>query len=300
MLTSNSILLTIVDRIRTELDEAETDAKYTNDYMLSTTIPNSLGDVLSRLDADRKNKVVVKWSFSTVKDQEFYRVPSNIAQVVDLFFVDSNELITGRMPHRDERNALGPGYNLQGNELQLDPLPTGAFTCELWYTPRGGFLPHYATDGTLDAAKDTITLSSSPASGRLDRREGAYNGAVVRVIPSSGPVEEAIIQSHTWDGSNWLIELRRPLVDTDEGTITYEIVDQPTLGLMDSVVYAACIRIATSRRVSGSALRNLQIMYNTALKTEGDRVANYDPRDNKWQEKTRYRRFDPIVGILGY
>jgi hypothetical protein len=299
MLASNSVILTIVDRVRTILDESETDAKYSNDYMLSSIIPDATNDVLGRLNADRKNKVAVRYTFSTVANQEFYRLPPNVAQLFEVNFVDTSNNVYASLPHRPAANAAGPGYDVEGNELRLLPKPQGVHTCEVVYMPHGGSLPHYATDGSLNVDKDTITLSASPASGRLDRREGAYNGSIVRVIPSSGPVEEAVVQSHQWTGSAWTLTLRRPLIDTADGTITYEIIDQPTLGLTDCITWAAVIRIAASRRVSGTAMRNYQIMYNTALKTEGDRMANYDIRDNYYRERTKWRRPDPSRGIMG-
>lgn len=296
---SESILQNVLDRIRVELDEAEVDAKYSDSYLLKNVIPASMSDVLERLNSDRKNKVACSYEFTTVQNQEYYRLPANVAQVREVFLVDSEGNPRSRIPYRGENNVWGPGYSLQGNELRLNPKPHGALTAQVIYLPTGGFQPHYATDGTLNANKDEITLSTSPSLGVLDRREGAYNGQMVRVIPSSGPIETAVIKSHTWDGTNWKITLRRPLADTAAGTISYEVVDQPSLSLVDTVVYAAVIRIAVARRVSGTVINNFRIMYNQSIKTEGDRVTSMDLKASVYDEKTRYRKVDPSYGLFG-
>lgn len=296
---NGSILQNIVDRIRVELDEAEVDAKYTDAYLLENTIPAAISDVLERLNADRKNKIVATFDLTTVANQNYYRLPANIGQVIDLFHVDSGGETAGRVPYRSAKGPWGPGYAVQGNELHVDPALPGGRTVRLVYMPTGGFLPHYATDGTLNADKDEITLSSSPSLGILDRREGAYSGQVVRIVPASGPIESAVINQHTYDGSNWKITLRRPATHADAGAIRYEIIDHPSLSLVDSIVYAAIIRVAVSRRVNRSVVNSYRIMYNSALKTEGDRVANQDLKANKYDEDTRYRNTEPNYGLFG-
>jgi hypothetical protein len=296
---NGSVLQNIITRVRIELDEAEVDAKYSDSYLMENVIPGAMSDVLERLNADRKNKIVCIHQITTVTDQQYYRLPENLGQVMDLFFSDNNGNSAGRVGHRNKHSPFGVGYAIQGNELELNPpLPSGQ-TLNLVYMPTGGFMPHYATDGLVRASSSELVLSATPTLGVLDRREGAYTGQVVRIIPDTGPIETAVVESHTYDGDEWVLSLRRPLSYNDVGYVAYEIVDQPTLSLIDSVVYAAIIRIISSRRVNSSVLNNFRIMYNQCLKTEGDRVANFDLKSNVYNEATRYRNPDPSYGIFG-
>lgn len=294
MFTDPSVLQSIKTTIRTELDEAEIDAKYTDSYLVGDVVPKAMSTVLENLNHDRKNKIRLRYEFTSTKDQEYYRLPANVGQVVQLMVMKdsgsslSPNAVVHYISHRHPLNRFGPGYLLEGNELRLLPAPTGAFNYALEYLPGGGFMPHYSTGGDLSSGLDEITLDTTPDLGVLDRREGAFNGQMVRVIPSAGPVEEAVILSHTWDGSNWKVKLRRPLGNVSAGTVTYEIVDHPTLSLTDSVCWASILRIAASRRVSRETQRKFIQMYLQALKTEGDRVASMDLRANAFGTDTMY------------
>ena len=84
-------------------------------------------------------------------------------------------------------------------------------TLTLMYTPNNDMHPHYALTGNLTDAS-TLILDPNATVGVLDRREGAYIGSTLRLIPTGNEeVQERIIGTHVRDAdSNWIVTVRTP------------------------------------------------------------------------------------------
>lgn len=285
MNSDQSVLTTLCTRIRMILDEVDVDGKFKDDVMVRHVLPPSIENVFARLNMDRENPIYLDYSFTTDTTVNYYVLPPNIQEIERIVQLDSQGFITAEIRPRSRLDWRGQGWSIEGNELMFDPLPTSAATWHILYIPAGLMFPHKGT-GTLDSGLDTVTLATSPTLGDVDRRIGGYNGQILRIIPASGVVEERIIETHTLDGSDWKVTVRRPFTSTSAGSVTYEIVPSALQGLMESVVYAACLKIATARRLSGAIQSSLQRDLHSAIKTEGDRVSNMNSRGKKFEVNT--------------
>jgi len=282
--STGSNIQTILALVRQILDETSTNAKFTNAFLVQKYLPLAIHAVQGRLLNDTDSPVFMSYPITVTNGQTHYVLPPSIQEVHGLVQYDSDNIVMSEsVPtsrnHHDIRNR---NWSLEGNELRIEPHSITPGTWYVLYLPSPDTCPHYATDGTLVDAS-TITLSPSPSLGLVDRRAGAYVGSTIRIIPSgSGPIEERIINSHTWTGSAWQVTLRRPLTaNTTPGTVTYEIVPGLDAALIGAISYNLAIEVATSRQFSGAAQAQLLRQYTQHLKAASDRISNMQARTGK-------------------
>jgi hypothetical protein len=295
MNTNRSLLQTIIDRIRLTLDEGST-GKFTDPTLSTHIIPSSIENVMSRLMMDMDNPIITSFSITTVANQSRYRLPSHMSSIKRVVRKDARGRIIAEIIPHSNLSVYGPGWAIEGNELVFDPKPSVG---ETWYIlmETGSLVsPHYATDGTLNADLDTITLSEDPALGLLDYSDGGYLGQMVRVIDTSNRrVESAVISSQSYDTGTATVTLNRPLTDISSGTVTYEILPLMTNAILDAVVYDACMTIALSREKSNNFVGLLRRRYQSAIKSAGDRLTNLQGRVPKGGQKFSVdRNFSPL------
>ena len=282
--STGSILKTVVELFRRALDETDLNAKYPDQTLVQKYLPMAIHAVQGRLLMDTDKPVYlsheISISGSTVTR---YMLPPSVQEVHGLVKEYSygnviDEVLPTSDRHHDRR---GRTWTLEGNELRIESSAFPSGTWKVLYIPSPETFPHYATDGTL-VDTETITLSAAPSLGLLDRRVGGYIGATVRIIPASGPIEERVIDDHTYAGGVWTISLRKPLVyNTTPGTITYEIAPFLDPALLWAVTYSMVLQVGASRRLSGAAIGSFTRQYNEALKAISDRLSNTQARTGK-------------------
>jgi len=299
MNSDQSVLTTIIKRVRIIMDEVDVDGKFKDDTMVRHILPTAIDNVLARLTMDRANPIYLDYSFTTSTTEGHYVLPPNIQEIERLVRLDTaTNLIIDEIRPRARFDWRGPGWTIEGNELLFDPLPVAAETWHVLYIPSGLMFPHSGT-GTLAADLQTLTLDATPTLGDLDRRIGGYNGQVLRIIPTTGVVEERIIETHTFSTPDWTVATRRPFSSTIQGSVLYEIVPAAITGLMESIVYACCLKLATIRRLAGTTQASIQRDLHSAIKTEGDRITNLNARvPQRWQTRTQdtdIGRINPFI-----
>ena len=82
------------------------------------------------------------------------------------------------------------------------------------YIPSGDADWHYSgttNKGTAATASSTstLTLSSGPLVGSIGRRLNEYGGAILRTFPSTGVIEERVVENTIFSASNWVTNLRK-------------------------------------------------------------------------------------------
>lgn len=133
----------------------------------------------------------------------------------------------------------------------------------------------YSTGGTLSTSGSTqkLLLTTSSVLGDLDRRENAYAGQVLRLLPASpNPIEERIISRSYKDGSNWYVEVRRPFTLNSPGSHTYEVAPAGSSSLYDAITCCAALRLAGPRKITEVQYRRIRDQYLMAIKTVSDRM----------------------------
>jgi hypothetical protein len=295
MNSNRSLLYTILDRIRLVLDEGAT-GKFTDSTLASHVIPSSIENVLGRLAMDMDNPVITSFTLNIVADQARYRLPANMGSIVRIVRKDANGNVISEIIPQSRLSVNGSGWAIEGNELLFDPSPNVAQTWYILFENSSLVNPHYATDGSLNAGLDTLTLSESPTLGLLDFQEGGYLGQMVRVIDTANRrVETAIVASQSYSSGTATVTFNRPLTDISSGTVTYEIMPLMTNTILDAVVYDACMTIALSREKSNNFIGTLRNRYVSALKTAGDKLSNLQGRMPKNAKQFSVdRNFNPL------
>lgn len=134
----------------------------------------------------------------------------------------------------------------------------------------------------------SITLSSAPALGALDRRGGAYAGQILRILPASpARVQELIIDSHTWaPGHVWTVTTRRPFhVPATTSSLIYEIAPGGSQSLYEAIVCRAALKLGTGRKITANHAESIRREYLSALKTIGDNLTNIQTRTGQGFQK---------------
>lgn len=286
MHASQSVLRTIVERIRTYLDEPDADAKYTDDYIVRHTIYPSMVDVLNRLALTIGSPVILFADLTeAVTPQTRRLLPPCALQILRLVLLDEDDNPALDIQPRDYMHRCGAGWRIEGNpgaqSLVLDEPYASIPEMTVWYTTNGDVQMHVG-DGVLadNSGVDRIALDTSPQLGSLDRRPNAYAGQVIRVIPDSdvAAVEERQITRSYLSSGTWYVDLVRPLTETADGAVEYEIAPPGAQSLCEAVAARSAGRLGVGRKITQVHDDRIRREYLMALKTIGDNLTNIQGR----------------------
>ncbi len=318
MHSSQSFLYTVIERVRTYLDEPATNAKYDNSWIVNHLIYPCMVDVLARINLNQDNPICVRHRVLLDPDQTYYQLPPNVQEIWRVAVSDADGYLQKEAYPRGVFNPSGPGWSIEGNLLTIQPQVITGESISIWYIPTGDVLCHYGT-GYLNGR--VLTLASSPTLGQLDRRPNAYAGSILRLLPSTGPIQERVIESHNVKTGK--VTVRIPFhtgadpetsgsEDTLSGstssqssgtssgapgsaesessggftnTVLYEIAPIASQGLYEAISLACACKLGAVRSVSEKKMAYLTAEYRKAMKTIKDNLANLQMRTGKSFDK---------------
>ena len=294
--SSNSMLKTVIERIRGLLDDPDLEAKYNDDYLVRHIIQPAFATVTSRLNNSGTNAVMQRLSFPLSKGVADYQMPACVGEVLRLCVLDESGRTLQEAVPRGMFNLRGPNWKVEGNLISFLPFPPEDYVyMELWYIHSGDYSSVYVSTASasfnLDATKKIITMNVStgtPALGSFDRRPGAYVGQMLRLIPTSGVVEERLIDSWAYTGSNvWTATVRKAFVNATGAAQmpAFEIAPESNEPLFEAVAAFGAMKMAGYRKISGEHFGMIQAQYRDAMKTLMDHYANIQMRIPKYWEK---------------
>lgn len=303
--STGSILYRCVEHIRFMLNEPETDATFSDTYLLNMVVVPAMKTVMSRFNLNRDNPIRLRFSFSLEAGTEYYRLPPNMQEVYRVSKLADNKLASNDFIPREEESFWGPGWILEGNTLAFRPVPLGSDSdWVIWYVPSADFKPHYGTGlQSLTDDPNVITLSNSPTFGELDRRSNAYAGAILRLLPTSstGVQQEHIVEESYLDGSSWKARLRLtpdPSV-AGQSSLLYEVLPPLTGMLWKSAADLACIELGVSRDLTEKQMRQLYMNWERSMKTSFDDLVAMQTRLGKFFRNATPDNRDRTLGGLG-
>lgn len=313
MHSSRSVIYTIIERIRSYLDDQDT--KYDNAYVVRNVLMPEMLNAWSRLQLSATNPILVRFPLTITAGTRYYTLPPNVGEIWGAFQWDDNDFVTDEWRPRSSLDIFGPGWRIEGNMIVVEPAHQGAD--EIWnflYMPTGDFLLHYSNDGYvgLDGSSSSsssssadllnVTLSSNPTVGLLDTRANAYVGALLRILQThdgvTSLVEEHLISAH--DPVTNVVTLRTPILNyADADRIRYEVVPMGLQALAQTVSALGAINLGVSKSITQKQMLFLQNEYKRAFKTVVDNVSNMNQRLPKhYDRKTMFRSSD--MGGLGF
>lgn len=280
MNSNYSFLQTLLTRVRAYVDEPDVDAKYTDDFILRHFIMPSLTEAYARINLSASDPALCKYSFTLGgTGNRYYQLPANVGEIRRLVVRQSDGSILYDFRPRSDRHRLEAGWSIEGNVLYT-PVETGAtYSCSLEYLPTGDYFPHLGasaglTESSTGVGYNTVQLAASPTLGQVDRRVNGLAGGYIRLIPSSGKVQERLIESSFLSGGNWFVKTILPFdTGTNPYTDTYEIAPMGSQSFNEMVSLSAAIRLAVARKQPPSVIRNFQLLYASARKTAVDAAA---------------------------
>lgn len=228
---SQSWLGLCIRKMKFIVRDAAINSEFEDDQeVLDLIIRPAWAQVYEQLAASQGNPVVARFDFYPTKDKKFYELPPLVRRV--LFLGKLHRTTQGyefdSFP-RARLNPVGPGWALNGNVLELSPVPQTTITGDPWsilYIPNGDCELH---EGSCTKVSDTVVeFGASPSFGRLGRRYNEYGGCILRLSDSSLSREHEIgIESY--DPETRRATLRTPLPSDFTGSIEYEAL--PPLGM---------------------------------------------------------------------
>lgn len=298
--STRSFLKTVIERVRGYLDDADFDAKYTDQFLVQHVIMPGLVDVWSRCSLNADNPISLYFDVVLSEDQECYVLPpcvGEVHEIVQYTGYSGNQPNNGipssdLYPHH-RMGVGGPVWALEGNMICFRPFPSNLPANKTWtirYTTNGDMTPHYhdstsTNAGSLNAGKDQFTLSSAPALGLLDKRENAYAGQILRILDGN-VFEERVIASY--NPTTRVATLKRPFSTISAGAHLYEVCPPQSQGMVEAVSLACALKLGAWRKISAAHAQLLQLQYRSAIKTIGDNLANMQLRTGKgWAKDTR-------------
>lgn len=305
MIASMSFIDTVIERARAYVNEPDTLAKFTDDWLIRHALMPSMVDVLARLNLNCDNPIYNRFDITMEAGVKYYQLPPSVGEVHMLaIFNDAGDMIDEALP-RHILNIRGSGWRLEGNLLVIDPAQTGDQTrnFSVVYVSNGDVMPHYATDGSIavdSEGQQRFYLSQDPDKGALDRREHAYVGQMLRLIPQDGgPIEERVIgASGVETGGAYWVEPRVNFNFTaPTEKVTYEIAPAGAQSLYDAIALMTAMRMATMSKQGAEYMKRIELLYRTALKTVKDSLHYMQMRQPKhWDRATKDNKSPIYLG----
>ena len=274
---------TIISRARSLLDSAEITSKYNDEFIVRHLIAPLTAEVMARLNMASDCPILLRHILNVVEGATMYQLPGFVGRVWRVANYEDGVMQWEIFP-RGNYHWDQAGWRLEGNQIIFEPPAIASETYEVSYTPTGEMMPHYATDGALDAALTTLTLGAAVL-GVVDPAVNAYAGQVLRVIPVAGPIEERVIQSH--DANAGTVTIRLPFTHHGAGATRYEIVPAGSRILYDAIAIRCAIRMAAMKAVTIKKMQMITTEYTSALKTLRDTFGSMQGRmPEHWRRDT--------------
>ena len=287
MHSTNSFLYTVLERIRGYLDDPDFDAKYDNDFLIRHIISPSMVDVWSRLNMNLDNPVVLRHMVEFEKNTEYYQLPPSVGEIWRVALRNEDGNVIDEVMPCNEFHPYGVGWAIEGNTLRFDPKQENASTGNSWhiyYVPSGDIMPHYSADGgTMQGDRKTFKLDTTPNLGSIDRRENAYAGQILRIIPETGMIEERVIATHDVDLGE--VTTRLAFSTPLSANVRYEIAPIGMQSLYEAISAASALKLGSYRKVTGSHYQMILQQYRSSIKSATDNLANLQLRTGKHYQK---------------
>lgn len=292
--STGGFLATVIERTRAYLDDASLDAKYDDNFLVRNIITPTFASVASRINNSTTNAISTWIPFPLTKGLAYYQIPPCVGEVWRLAMRNDDDWVSREAMPRTEWHYRGPNWKVEGNMLVFTPTPDQDYDdLELQFMHNGEIQPFRLTSATLSAPSgslDTLTfpLSTTPGVGTIDRRDNSYLGCVVRLLTTTGVIEERIISTWTKDSTNWKIVVRRPFTSNySAGTVAnVEIAPFGLDSLYEAVAVGGAIKFGVYKKISTSHFQMLQMQYRDAMKTAMDHFSNKQMRTGKYFERS--------------
>lgn len=287
VISTKSILIEAIERVRQDLDEPSVDAKYSDTWIARMNLMPAMAECMSLVNLQSDNSILFRLAFPLTQGTEYYQLPPCVSSVMRVAKLDLNGAVTTEwIPRGSDFNPAGVGWAIEGNTLAFRPYPAqDDAEWLLYYVPSADFKPHYSEGGEVDSGDGddvfrlAATLDASTDIGEIDNRENAYVGQVLRVL-SGDTVVERIIDRHYLEGGLWKVHTRVALGLSDDD-YSYEIVPMVASHFWVMVARKAAIDLGNSRNIPDSQMRRIYLSYEAARKCVLDTLSNMQGRIGK-------------------
>lgn len=304
IVNKDSVLHMILEKTKTIISDIAKELDYSDDYIFRHGIVPEYSRVMSRIQNSSSDYVISKFSLSLVADQQYYKIPACIGEIVRIVSVDDNGRITGEMMPRNQFSQRGPNWSLEGNTLAIRPYPvTDNSDFEIWYIPSTDAKPHYA-EMAITTGAATLTMSSGAWGenilGDVDGRDSIYEGSILRLMGKSKTVEEHLISSSTSRTGSVSTRFNFHEDYQDQTDVTYEIVPTHFGAVSEAVSQGAAMNLLVgARRVTKAQHAMLMINFKSAMKTALDHFTFMQNRMPKKYERDTVDNKIKYGGLFG-
>ena len=254
--------------IRESIDEPVINAKYTDDRLIDM-IGKHYPIVINEHNRNKQEGLAIaKFLVQPTAGVWVYPLPPLVGEVISIYSEDS----TGYKHFHDSRSNMSPrGRNvwLEGSTLRVQrPENYIGNPITIEYLPSGTAALHSGICVVGEEGK-SITLSASPAIGKLDTNLYAYQGSMLRILKAN---TNSYVQTRTitnYDATTRLATLDTALDPIPDGDVYYEIMPPIHAGLDSVVARYTALQIALiegeDKRATGIQIAYKDLIRNLRL-----------------------------------
>lgn len=278
--STGSHIMWMMEEFQLWFEEQAGDSKHPQSLVFDHFMAPKFGEVFTRVQMDSDVPVLLRTEMTLVSGTSKYVLPPNVHEVWQLVLLDDDGNIKAEARPNNYMHSCGPNWRIQGNVLVFEPALDANHTAHLIYAPGADNSMHYSTTGQV-VDSTTFRLGDPVANGvgRVDFRENAYAGMMLRVLKSGAVFEERLIQTYDADTGDVTVDIA---LDTEAGTgIAYEVVVPGTVAFYEAVVLAAAMKFGAMRGVSQKNYLLMQAEYQSSIKTAMDTLGNLNVRISK-------------------
>lgn len=203
--SSGSFIITLLDRVRTYIDEPDAQGKFTDDYLIRHFVMPAMREVWDRITLSASSVVIVKYDVTLDPDRTRYPLPACAHQVLRVVGVDADGVATQDWVPASVYRRQGANWRLEGQAGSLElvwdtTVPSVTTSAQVWYVPNGDLMVHYSADGGVVTdhaftggswAESTLTLTKVGAFANYSHTEGDQITLTANTGGSTGQFEVA-------------------------------------------------------------------------------------------------------------
>lgn len=267
MHSTGSYIKSSLELLATWFHQESGEGPFVDERMVRLFIQPAMVEAFSRINLNRKDKIMVRFPITLVSGTKHYSLPPYIQHIWQLTTDDSQG-----NPYRDHRprgvlNPCGFGWRIEASTLVLENDPTAGGNISLLISPGGNLWCHYSDDGGEIVTTTTFNLDTAPDLGIYDKRTNAFVGQIIRVL-GTNTWEERVITSQS--GSTVTVSV--PFENSVGAGLRYEIVPQGSAQLWGLVAPIAAEKWAISMNTPAKLLQRYSLETVQAFKTAHDEL----------------------------
>lgn len=238
----------VMRKVRHYVRDPSVEAELSDADLLALYLEPAWATVYDAYTTTGSGPLLAKVDISLVADQQFYTLPPSVRRVMFVGKIGTQGYPTMDLLPNSLLNPRGPGWAVNGQNLEIRPYPVEAETYQVLYIPDGDVRLHEGRGNPVAGESYLFELAATPTFGERDRRQNAYGGCRLSIFDSTLTLQYDLTVA-SYDASTRRATVREALASevTSGSNLLYAIVPPIGYSYLNTVAAKVALDIMAGR-----------------------------------------------------